>query len=232
MLWSGADPACVGLYTHLQAFLQARQAMLLPANATLSNSQRGNLGEFIAFVIGHQKVFNTPHHRIVTNNAYDPLSGISISGLDIAYVYFHPTNPQGDMLFIQEVKTTSDSSLAYGDALVTDYRKLYEGDGRTVLVNRAAAIKNRLEFEHRLSDDLLARVDDLVGTSPQNSTQVHLVPTLVHEAAGSDPVTKLIAVRTQIAGFGWAHSQITAWSIALANLNDSLVQLATGGFYP
>jgi hypothetical protein len=152
--------------------------------------------------------------------------------LDIAYVYFDATDPQGDMLFIQEVKTTSDPSLAYGDALVTDYQKLYEGDGRTVLVNRAAAIKSRLEFEHRLSDDLLARVDDLVGTSPQNSTQVHLVPTLVHEAVGSDPVTRLISVRTQIAGFGWAHSQISAWSIALANLDDSLVQLATGGFQP
>ena len=230
VLWSGADPSCTALYAHLQAFLRARQAALLPPGASLSNSQKGNLGEFIAFVIGHQNVFTAPTHRIVTNNAYDPLSAISISGLDLAYVYFHPTDPKCDLLFIQEVKTTGDSSLAYGDALVVDYQKLYDGDGRTVLVNRAAAIKNRLEFEHQLPDDLLDRVDDLVGTSPHNSSQVHLVPTLVHEAAGSDPMTKLIAVRTQIAGFGWAHNQITAWSIALANLDASLVKIATGGF--
>lgn len=232
VLWTGAEPSCSALYLHLQAFLQSRQATLLPSGSTLSNSQKGNLGEFIAFRVGHEHVFNDPAHRIVTNNAYDPLNTISISGLDLAYIYFHPSDPRGDILYLQEVKTTADISLSYGDALVTDYRKLYEGDGRTVLVNRAAAIKNRLEFEHRLGDDFLARVDDLVGTAPQNSLRVHLVPTLVHEANGADPAAKLIAVRTQIAGLGWAHNQITAWSIALADLELSLLKLATGGFEP
>ena len=118
VLWSGVDPSCFALYTHLQAFLRSRQATLLPPGATLTNSQRGNLGEFIAFVIGHQNVFASPPHRIVTNNAYDPLSGISMSGLDIAYVHFHPTDPQGDMLFIQEVSAAPEQTDSYLQKLV------------------------------------------------------------------------------------------------------------------
>lgn len=230
ILWSGADPTCLGLYRHLQAFLISHQATLLPTGSVLTNSQKGNLGEFIAFRIGHENVFYDPTLRIVTNNAHDPLNTISISGLDLAYVFFHPTDPAGDLLYIQEVKTTGDSSLAYGDALVTDYEKLYDGDGRTVLVNRVAAIKNRLEFEHRIPDHLLARLDDIVGTSPQNTLQVHLIPTLVHESTGSKPVAKLIGVRTEISGLGWSQSQITAWSIALADLDAGLTKLATGAF--
>jgi hypothetical protein len=228
ILWTGANENCLPLYKHLQAFLTSHQASLLPSGSILSNSQKGNLGEFIAFRIGHENDFSDPAHRIVTNNAHDPLNTISISGLDLAYVYFHPTEPASDLLYIQEVKTTSDASLAYGDRLVTDYRKLYNGDGRTVLANRVSAIKSRLEFEHRIPDHLLARLDDIVGTSPQNTVQVYLVPTLVHEKAGANPVAKLIGVRAEIAGLGWSQSQITAWSIALVDLDEGLAKLATG----
>ena len=92
--------------------------------------------------MGHENDFSDPAHRLVANNAYDPLSGISISGLDLAYVYFDPNDPSSDLLYIQEVKTTGGGNLSYANNLVADYQKLYDGDGRTVLVNRVSDRKS------------------------------------------------------------------------------------------
>src|ERR1035441_8723590 len=123
ILWGGSDPNCLTLYKHLQAFLISHQASLLPAGSVLSKQQKGNLGEFIAFRLGHENDFSDPAHRLVANNAYDPLSGISISGLDLAYVYFDPNDPSSDLLYIQEVKTTGGGNLSYANNLVADYQK-------------------------------------------------------------------------------------------------------------
>ena len=98
---------------------------------------------------------------------------------------------------------------------------------RLTLHTRLQDIKNKLEFEQRRLD-LARRASALAGGSPRTSSQVRLLPTMVHERAGADPQTKMLAIRETLLSRGWAAGAVVGWAIGLTDLDDRLVRLATG----
>jgi hypothetical protein len=88
-------------------------------------------------------------------------------------------------------------------------------------------IKNKLEYEHK-QPELCMRVAELAGQSPQTSPQVQLLQTLVHERLGSDPHTKMLAIRETLYGKGWSRRAVQPWAIGLFDLNTRLLRLAMG----
>jgi hypothetical protein len=55
---------------------------------------------------------------------------------------------------------------------------------------------------------------------------VRLLPTLVHEKNGTTPHPKMLAIRETLIGLGW--TEVEAWAIALSDLDQRLVRIATG----
>lgn len=135
-----------------------------------------------------------------------------------------------DLLYVQEVKTTKNPELTYGDRLVGDYRKLFSVDPEFNLANRVAFLKNVLELERKKPRAVRERVEALCGINPASCIQVRLLPTLVHERAGADPEKRLVAVRAEIKALGWAASRIAPWSIALTGIQRGLKKLARNGY--
>jgi len=117
--------------------------------------------------------------------------------------------------------------LSLADNLISDYDKLFETDPRFTLQTRLQDIKNKLEYEHK-QPELCPRITELAGQSPQTSPQVQLLPTLVHERLGSDPQTKMLAIRETLSGKGWPRRAVQPWAIGLFDLNTRLLRLATG----
>ena len=192
----------------------------------ISKSQKGNLGEFISYQIARTD-YPTPPHRRFAGNGIKPLSKISGSGLDLAYLYFDAVNPKNDLLYIQEVKTTGAKSLGYFDELTSDYKKLFGVDPNLTLQSRIQDIQNFLEYGE---DDLQSaeRVGALKGNSPIECVKIHLIPTGVSSKEAGDPSTKMMAVRSSICALGWTEDQVKPWSIVMSDLDDRLVRMARG----
>jgi hypothetical protein len=223
-LWRGT-PTCQAAHDSLLATLLGRHAPLPPINGPLSNRRRGNLGEFIAFCVGRDCAYCPPEFHVVAANAFNPLQDISVSNVDILWFSFGAT-PAEDRVVVHEMKTTTESSLAYADELVTDYSKLFGPSVATTLHARLQVLSQYVEFTMN-RPELTPRLATLAGDSPTRSTQVVLAPTVVHDRA-HDPVPRLIAIRTEISALGWSGSQISPWSIALDQLDDRLLRLAKG----
>lgn len=195
-----------------------------PSDDARLNILKGNLGEFIGFCIGKWGALSS--HRAFAANAFTPLGSISKPEIDIVWLYFGE-KPSDDIGILQEVKTTASTSLSYADNLIKDYEKLFGTDPALTLQTRLQAIKNRLEYEHKRKD-LCARISNLAGQSPQTSLRIQLIPTLVYEREGNNPLTRMVAIRSALCGRGWTPSSVEAWAVGLSDLNARLVRLATG----
>lgn len=224
-VWVG-DPDCQAAHELILDLLQKKKAApFLPSGTSVTNSIKGNIGEFVALCV---LKLTTAHDgmQVVAANANNPLNAISHTEIDIAWIRIG-NDPAEDQLLVQEVKTTGDPELGYADSLTKDYDKLFGTDPGLTLQTRVQAIKNQLE---NLGTDSgrLQRLGNLVGNSARTCIGVHLLPTLVHERANADPVSKLIAVRSNIAGLGWDIGKIFPHAIGFNNLNDRIQRLAEG----
>lgn len=224
-LWEG-DPDCQAAHDALLARLIAMNSTFIGAAAVLDVNRKGNLGEFISLYVSSSYTGLSRAHKFA-NNATNPLGGMSLPGLDITYVLIHPSNPASDLVCLQEVKTTGDRSLNYGNNLVRDYGKLFGDDLDFTLASRLQVVANKFELEQNMPD-LCECVLALAGEIPSQCPRIHLVPTLVHERNSAAPAPKLLAIRTAIASQGWTIANIHAWSIALSQIDDRLQRLARG----
>jgi hypothetical protein len=203
----------------------AKTGPFIAADAQLGTRRQGNLGEFIAFRVGlDAPLQHTSAHAL---NAFQPLQDVSHAGLDVTYLYFDPLDSSKDAVYIQEVKTTSAATLGYADRLIEDYQKLFEEDPKFTLNTRIQGLAMKLEAGDK-RPDLADRLIALAATEARLCTKVKLIPSLVHEKYGTDPVTKLLAVKTAISALGWNSSQVQPWSIALENLIQRLTRMARG----
>ena len=222
-LWSG-DPSCQAAHESLLAAL-AKTGPFIAAGEQLTTRRQGNLGEFVALMVARHAPLE--HTNVYAINAFQPLQDISHAGLDLTYLYFDPTDPSKDTLYIQEVKTTGDVALAYANKLTEDYQKLFEEDPKFTLNTRIQGLATKIELGDK-RPDLGDRLRSLATTEAKFCTKVKLIPTLMHEKRGTDPVTKLLAVKTAISTLGWNSTQIQPWSVAFEDLISRLTRMARG----
>ncbi len=223
-LWL-SDPSCQAAHDALLAELVRINSNFIPPTDNPSNIRRGNLGEFIALRVA--SLTYPAATQVFAPNAINPLNSASIPGLDLTYLLFHDGDATLDLAFIQEVKTTGGADLGYADNLIADYGKLFGTNINFTLQSRLQTICSSLEIE-RKRPDLAARVLVLGATTPQACSQVKLIPTMVHERVGTQPVAKMVAIRQAIASQGWSLTSILAWAIALTDLDERLKRLARG----
>jgi hypothetical protein len=224
LLWIG-DPDCQAGHQFLLDRLKTTTHYFISMSEPLGTRRKGNLGEFIAFEIGKGTAALAQTLRFCANAA-NPLNNISISDLDITWVHFAP-DPSGDHAYIQEVKTTSQMDLAYASTLADDYSKLFGTNIALTLNTRLQVISNKLEHEHG-APGLAKRAAQLASIRPEHATKIRLIPTIVHDKSSSSPVTKLTAIKSEIAGYGWLAASIDPCAIALSDLEDRLLRLARG----
>jgi hypothetical protein len=223
VVWIGS-PNCQSAHDAILEWLKSICSDF-PGAAVLDARLKGNLGESIGFYIG--KTYEFGACRAFAANALSPFRNISQADLDIVWVLF-ADDPKDDIAVLQEVKTTSSSDLAYADKLTEDYAKLFGPDPRTTLHTRLQGIKARLRYEQN-NLALSARIAELAsnsGQSAKTATQFLLVPTLLHERTGTDPIKKMVAVRSAITGIGWQSNYIQPYAIGLTDLDDRLLRLA------
>jgi hypothetical protein len=222
-LWTG-DPTCQAAHEALLAIL-AKAGPFICATEPLSARRQGNLGEFIALQVAlHAPLQYTSVHAM---NAFQPLQDISNAGLDVTYLYFAPSDESNDCIYIQEVKTTGGITLDYAETLVDDYQKLFDEDPKFTLNTRIQGIATKIAWGEKRAD-LADRLRNLARTEPKSCTGVRLIPTLVHERLGTDPVVKLLAVKTAISALGWVSGDIRPWSVAFEDVILRLTRIARG----
>lgn len=220
------DPHCDAAHASLLAGLTKLKANFIGPNESISISQKGNLGEYICVHIA-LKTAELSGTEPFIHNAIRPLSRISGAGVDMMYVHFDPADEGKDCLFIQEVKTTSQSTLSYLDALSGDYEKLFGTDPDLTLQTRIDGLENSFELERR-RPDYAERVSRLRGTTPQECSNITLIPTGVHLPNIGNPTQKLLAIKSKIVNYGWKPQSIAPWSVALSDLQSRLTRLARG----
>ena len=227
-LWVG-NPNCQATHDAILAWLQERDSsfrIFSPIPPEPDNILKGNLGEAISFCVGVWNDFSEPYIPFPAN-AFNPLGTIYKSDIDIVWIFFDEI-AENDIAVIQEIKTTSDKSLGIADRLIDDYDKLFGTAPKFTLRNRLRTIKTEVEYKLK-RPDLLPRMNQLAGNSPSTSPKIRLVPTLVHERRGTDPQTKMVAIRSTLCNAkGWSSSAVTAWAIGLTDLNSRLIRLAMG----
>ncbi|WP_156828773.1 hypothetical protein [Rhizobium sp. 42MFCr.1] len=219
------DPSCDAAHQNLLIRLQKMGAPFDIAATEVGSRIKGNLGEFIALHVALGGPYGAMQKHI--GNALQPLSRISGPGLDLIYVHFDAFDSSLDRLYIQEIKTTGDVGLGYLDNLKSDYKKLFAPDPQFTLQTRISALANKFELEQN-NAGYAERVIKLGGTTPQESVRVQLMPTGIHDLASSDPVAKMLMIRSSIMGFGWNSVQIEPWSIGLSSLEKRLLRLLKG----
>lgn len=198
-----------------------------PPLQSIETGQKGNLGEAITVLIGKTDRFSAEPFVCAFGGALTPFSAGTTIGLDITIVYLDPMGQvSNDRLFVQEVKTTGKSDLAYSKALIGDYKKLLDTTAPALsLMSRVSALMAKLKWEHNFSDEKLKRVEDLVQVTPGDCTRLRLLPTLVHDR-GVDSSVAMSHVIAEINKQGWAPDCIEAWSISLSKLDEVLVHMA------
>lgn len=198
-----------------------------PPLTSISTAQMGNLGEAITLLVGRTDRFSVEPFIYVLGSALTPFNPSALTGVDIMIVYLDPNGVvANDRLFIQEIKTTGNADLSYSKALISDYKKLLDTNYPTLsLMSRVSALKCKLKWEHRFTDDKLQRVEDLAQVTAADCTRLRLLPTLIHDR-GSCSVSDLSHVMTEIQGQGWPQGTIEAWSISMSRLSEALVHMA------
>jgi len=222
--WVG-DPDCQAVHDALLEWLRDTCSSFLPATSPYTSAIQGNLGESLAFVVGQENGFG--EYRADCANALTPFLGISKPEVDIVWLSLSE-DPSLDHVVLQEVKTTIQARLDYADTLLDDYDKLFGSDLTVTLQSRLSAIAARLRYGGGSRGDLADRVVALSGESAATSQGVRLLPTVVHDRGVEGAQTKLIAVREGVIGQGWSAHYVSAWSIALSDLNARLRRVAVG----
>lgn len=220
-LWEG-DPDCQAAHESIVEWLRGKGLNFRDTASSVDNILKGNLGESISFYIAWNNGYEPCH--AYPANALRPFNPNSAIDFDIAWVFF-AADPKDDWAAMQEVKTTSGENLAYADALVSDYEKLFGTNLKLTLQTRLQDIQTRLEYGAKRKD-LGMRVFQLAGNSPPTSPRVRLLPTLVHEKNRPNALPKMLAVRELLIGKGWTN--VEAWSVALSDLDQRLARIATG----
>jgi hypothetical protein len=222
-LWEGA-PDCQAAHDAVLEQLFKYCKNFLVAGESVSERHKGNLAEFIACMLG--KHHDLSAYCVFAANAFNPLSNISKSDLDLVWVLFGNV-PSDDALVLQEVKATGSSDLAIAYKIPDDYQKLFGSKPNFTLSTRLQAIKNQLEIGQDRKD-LSLRINAFLCKSPTTARSTTLLPTLVHEKVGADPVTRLLAVRTNLQNKGWSGDSIRSWSVSFTDLEKRFERLAHG----
>jgi hypothetical protein len=221
-IWLG-DPNCQSAHDKVLKFLRVYFSRFMTP-ADFDDKVKGNLGETICLCVG---IWNEYKDCLpFTANAFAPLSRISKPDIDIVWIHFGSTESD-DLAILQEVKTTSDPSLQITRLLVADYEKLFGTNPRLTLQTRLGAIKMQIELQHK-EPQLCSRIDRLGGQSPSTSPKVRLIPSLVQELSGPDPVPKLLVVKQTICGKGWQPDSVSTWAVRLSDLDSRLRRLSEG----
>lgn len=228
-----ADPEDDAAHRALLVLLgQFTGGAFLPAGTQLTHTQIGNLGEFLAFFVGRECGGCSAFEHPFSANALNPLSSISMSGIDCVWVHFGDT-PVEDAIALQEVKTATTQECEVAGSLLDDYNRLFGTNLNTRLDIRLRSIKNRLEVE---LDELGARERALrllrfMVPSVEKLKDTVAVPTLVFDhlvARVTAPEERLAGVRAALIARGWIIDHQGPWAIAIGDLATRLHRLATG----
>jgi hypothetical protein len=223
-LWRG-HPDCAALHLAVLEWMRGLPVPFLAQSGAVTRAIKGNIGEAIAFHVGWTHLYREPQYWVFPANALKPVNPIAASDIDIVWLYFGDNGD--DFVLLQEVKSTASPDLSYATEVVDDYNKLFGTDVNRTLHTRLQDLKTKLEYIHK-QPSLAKRVSTLAGNSPATSPLIRLVPTVVHELAGSDPVTRLVAIRSTLIGKGWSPAVVTPWSIAITDLEERIGRLAIG----
>ena len=79
---------------------------------------------------------------------------------------------------LQEVKTTGANDLTHANRLIEDYIKLFGTDAEVTLQTRLGVAANHMEAL-KIESEICCRTTEIGGISPETSSRVQLVPTLV-----------------------------------------------------
>jgi len=227
------NPSCAIAYKWILNHLRELEVEWLHnGTSKLANSIKGNLGEFIAFNLSeYDGLVGTSYHAFLAG-AVRPLADSPDPGLDISFIYLDPAgNEDDDRLYIQEVKTTGDSTLAYANALITDYAKLLDSTGSLNLGIRIATLKARMKLERKRPRSEIERIEKLGHPDAAKCTKVRLLPTLVHELSGADAMKKMQQVKAALLAQGWLDQSIEPRSLGLTNLNEGLLSIGKNTEY-
>lgn len=223
LAWKGCPDDDVACQTILNWLQDVVVAGFVEPSQSLSNSTKGNLGEFITYQMGKNFVF-TSEEFADTATAWDPLSPSPRQAIDIVWLSLGDDETD-DWIALQEVKTTGASSLSLANGLVTDYDKLFGENLRLTLQARLGALKNKLDEKGK--GELSPRLTALGGPSPNHARGIRLLPTLIHDSMHSS-YAKMMSVRRALTDRGWSPNAVECWSISLSDLDNRLSQLAKG----
>lgn len=204
---------------------------------TWSTALQGNLCEFSVWDIGERFWCLYDRHLTWTTNASSPWRSSSDPGIDVLAL---SAVEDQVLVWIIEVKSTSGggSGTVDGktDSLKVDFRHLFEGDVQARLLNRIGEVVSDLIFKYG-DRELAQKVTDAVGTSPENSSGVFLVGTLVCRAgnrrsrsARSSAFERL--VEWLIGKQKWNSSQIACRCIEVQDFSqwlDNVIEEAVNG---
>ncbi|WP_313633852.1 hypothetical protein [Massilia timonae] len=221
------DPDCEVAYQWILHHLRELEVSWLPKHTSkLKNSIKGNLGEFIAFNLSEYDGLCGPDYHAFIAGAVRPLADSPDPGLDISFIYLDPLNDADkDRLYIQEVKTTGNSDLSYGDALISDYSKLLDSTGSLNLSMRISTLKGRMKMERKRPRSEIDRIELLGHTDASKCTKVRLLPTLIHELNGANALARMKKVKSALCNQGWLDECIEPRSVGLTNLNAGLLSI-------
>jgi hypothetical protein len=224
-VWTG-DPDCNSAYAALEAHIAQSPTTSLPPQIQFGLSHMGNMGEAIAFLVGRFDEHQPSHHRVLGDNCANPLAGGSKTGLDILWLAFDDSEPSRDHAWIQEVKTTFDTtSASYISTLKADYAKLFGVEVGLSLEDRLGDASFKLE-QFALEPGLARRARALGARSAAQVTRVTLSPTGVHDLSVSGlGVIEDVRI-TLVEELGWKEELVRPHLIALSDIEARFTALA------
>ncbi len=139
-------PDCSAAYAWLLEKLLKVTSRWHPPTGPLTEGQRGNVGEFIAYVVARHDGLSGTGYTVALGGALTPLQVGTTPGMDVTIVHLAPSGDAAkDCLYVLEVKTTGQVELTYASALVDDYAKLLDSTRpSTSLPARMSALKAKL----------------------------------------------------------------------------------------
>jgi hypothetical protein len=223
IVWNG-EPDCQSGHQAILDELTHIGAPFDPSYTELTNPHKGNIGEFISMILGKRHRFAS--YRVYAANAFNPLSRISRSEMDLLWLFLGTTTAD-DLIILQEVKTTGSPEARLSQELITDYKKLFSTNTATTLNARLQGVKNNLEYQEN-RPDLCSRINKFLAATPANCAKARIIPTLVHEKEKCDAVTRMLAIKATLEQEGWNYDNIEAWAIGLSDLDNRLLRLVKG----